>query len=270
GMTVANIVSTLEKLHLRVSAKHPKKETLINSFVGQFERITSTANVLNVMNNLPSSSTAQPAQPAQPPLGNIEDITTKPFTGTPHRIGGTQDDKSELIKKEAETLGINPDDLFKDDINIHVVFVDLRQNPPPHWDDFTVKFDATKSPSTLAVVILEEYDDYRGQLKEFLDLSDRNFRQCLFFADDALVGKKSMMSLKTLGISDGATVEMRLFEIDDPRFAKLWEDALEEEKKKMMRELVILIPQETETTRLTFCFDQQTSGEDMFFFIKEA
>ena len=174
----------------------------------------------------------------------------------------------ELIKM-AETLGINPDDLFKDDINIHVVFVDLRQNPPPHWDDFTVKFDATKSPSTLAVVILEEYDDYRGQLKEFLDLSDRNFRQCLFFADDALVGKKSMMSLKTLGMSDGATVEMRLFGIDDPRFAKLWEDALEEEKK-MMRELVILIPQETETTRLTFCFDQQTSGEDMFFFIKEA
>ena len=169
----------------------------------------------------------------------------------------------------AETVGIEPDDLFKDDINIHVVFVDLRQNPPPHWDDFTVKFDATKSSSTLAVVILEEYDDYRGQLKEFLDLSDRNFRQCLFFADDALVGKKSMMSLKTLGISDGATVEMRLFGIDDPRFAKLWEDALEEEKK-MMRELVILIPQETETTRLTFCFDQQTSGEDMFFFIKEA
>ena len=142
---------------------------------------------------------------------------------------GTEVQTDETLAKQ---FVINMDELYAGFITVNVVFVDLRDDPPKRYEGFNLKYDKDRSADSWRVEILEQYDDYNGAPKEQLDLGARNFRQVLHFEGTPLLGHSSMCSLKSLGITDNSTVEMMLYNEDDPKFQQLWEDAMKEVKQE--------------------------------------
>ena len=107
-------------------------------------------------------------------------------------------------------------------IALIVVFTDLRTPGQTTYGSNKVQIEPTLSPSSLS-------------LKEALCPSislPPYFKQVLFYKDMALARELSMASLESLDVKDGDMIEMKIWNENDPEFAKLLEDKPEEKEDK--------------------------------------
>eukprot|EP00435_Cladocopium_sp_Y103_P018700 s1924_g4.t1 len=180
------------------------------------------------------------------PVESSESEEEQVVGGQGYKLDNTADN-AEGDEALARRMGFNMDDLYKGYITINVIFVDLRFEEEVSYEGFSLRFDPDKSSDTLGLDILEEYDDFKEYPKTVLDLDGCDFKRCLWFGDKPLLGKASMMSVKSLGIKDGSQVVMKLYKLDDLRFVKLWEDAMEEMEVKKPEGITIYLNGANET-----------------------
>ena len=150
-------------------------------------------------------------------------INTKPVVDTE----SSEVDTPKIVKERDDAMQEQdvlaaPND---NEICVRVIFDDLREEHEPCYGGFAVMTDKTLSPVSLNVKIIEEYNQRDFQLKQFLDLSNLDFKTISFFNEKPLVAGDSIKSLEALGIHHLSVVHVRLYHLDDPRFVKIWEEA---------------------------------------------
>ena len=170
------------------------------------------------------------------------------------------------LSEEEEALSdgddeVLPDTVAQDDITVKVMFKDMRKTSQPELGGFQVVISPDLSVVTLAIQIIDDVikSDALVEDENFRNLAEFNFKQVLFFKGDPLL--PNFMSIKSFNICNNDVVEMRIYEVGDKRFEKLMAPP---------KFLLIKVEMETDSLKLRFTFDDQTSGEDMFHFIEAS
>ena len=264
-MTIQEIDITLHRLNLRIPLGG-RKARLVDAFIRNFDRIKARVVEVHVNNAIETVMNAPPSHEAQPPTATVQ---TGFFKGEAHRLGNDEDEQGE-------------DDQDKsNEICIRIAFEDKREGDKPVFGHFHVMIDENLSPISLGVKVVEEYNkDTAHVLKEFLDLSNFDFKQVLVHNGFALVAGNGMKSLKSLGIKNFDIIAMMLFNPeDDHRFVQIWEDAMKGNFKvgkeninlvllnatveKKTGTFTIIAPQELKL-RFTVFYDVESQAKEVF------